>query len=309
MAWITSESGNIDTFGSDLATPKPFPKINRKAPSLDMKQFASGKTSVDENRKRILATEYVYVDGKTLPVSESKMISKKELRFSISQYNDTKHLKDILAFDKSTACFQIRFDYGTKVATLDWIRPNRKGCVANVSPSVYMELVDSLCIGLGMKSCVLVDAAFKPYCGEKLGTGEDMSKTISLSLLTYLRGGKFYYERYGFEPVISGKLMELQVEACPKFVMSGVPEMLIAEADAEHSGSGVPFQEFVTYVKRKFNVIPVAGDTVGIFILRSLEEACKYDKDVRTRFKKYLGVLRDRFFPNSIELFGKTYKN
>ena len=71
MAWITSENGNIDTFGSDLATPKPFPKINRKAPSLDMKQFASGKTSVDENRKRILATEYVYVDGKTLPVSES----------------------------------------------------------------------------------------------------------------------------------------------------------------------------------------------------------------------------------------------
>ena len=333
MDWIghvDDKEPVIDTFGKNLTVSGDaivsLP-IETKDNVLNMAVFSSRRGSIDIKLEMLKKAKFVVIAdeaGKTvkLPVANIDERPDGSIRFSISAYNVKKHLKNTEKFSESTACFQIDLmvpgeHSKEKKAILHWIRPNRFGCLKHVSMDMYIKLADQLCVGLGLVSCELYDAAFGQYCGADLGPTENQHirdlKTILISVITFLKHGTYYYSKFGYEPFGVTDKEKTREKYCKDFIRVPVDIMLDDEAKAnEQSNSGTPLAEFVNVVKG-FKLPYNANKPTGEFIRDTLTDICnKYkgdgddDDEIKAVFKKWFSVIAFRFVPK-IANFIKTY--
>jgi hypothetical protein len=328
MAWIDGDNLK-DTFGQKLTTLDDVVLPERtKENVLAMSTFSKKRGSSDEKLELLRAARYVLVEdgGKEhyLPIANiSRPKANGTVRFSISAHNVTTHLTNTQNFGDSTACFQIDLlvpvDHKPKEkkAVLHWVRPNRFGCLKGVPMSSYLKLADQLCLGLGLTSCELFDAAFGQYCDSDIGSIETPTirelKTVSISAITFLTSGTYFYTKFGYVPYGISKDDEVRAKYCQDFIRVPMENMLEDEARANMaSQSGTPLAEFVDVVKN-FGLTVNLEKPTGKFIRDTLTEICaKYsDKtelndEIKAVFKGWYVIAAGRVVPD-IQTFAKTY--
>jgi hypothetical protein len=158
------------------------------------KYWADKKHTFDESFSQLMLEQIAYFNG------ESKIY------FRInSKKKGIKLIIEITDVENKNICLLLTVDLTSLIGHIEFFTPYNNACSATCSPSDFMKILDLLCDNIHLKELHLYDMATVNLCKksrEPRIMGNDLpSLRVPLSVITFIKTEKYYYERFGFHAV------------------------------------------------------------------------------------------------------------